>query len=82
MILDEATSSIDYKWITPFKRRSRRSIAHRLKTNNCYDRIHVRDKGDIAEFDTPREVFGREGSGFREMCDKSNIIGDDFKNTT
>ena len=44
------------------------TIAHRLKTVLDYDRILVLGHGEILEFDTPRNLFGKEGGAFREMC--------------
>ncbi|KAG7661623.1 uncharacterized protein J8A68_004892 [[Candida] subhashii] len=87
LILDEATSSIDYKTdntiqktiATEFAHCTILCIAHRLKTILNYDSILVMDKGEVAEFDTPWKLFNTPGSTFREMCDKSNISEDDFE---
>ena len=36
-----------------------------------YDRLLVLDQGKLVEFDTPFNLIQREGSIFREMCQKS-----------
>lgn len=86
LILDEATSSVDYE--TDSKIQSRISaafsdctilcIAHRLKTILAYDRILVLEKGEIEEFDTPRNLYAKENGVFRQMCTKSGITEEDF----
>ncbi|KAI5957077.1 hypothetical protein KGF54_000005 [Candida jiufengensis] len=87
LFLDEATSSIDIsadKLIqetirSEFKEKTILTIAHRLHTIINYDKILVMDKGTLKEFDTPWNLFNAEGSVFREMCDKSNIVAEDFE---
>ncbi|KAI3404492.2 hypothetical protein KGF56_002684 [Candida oxycetoniae] len=89
LILDEATSSVDYE--TDFKVQQTivrefgdctiLCIAHRLKTIINYDRILVLDKGEIKEFDTPLNLFNLEGGIFQQMCQRSNITQEDFSNT-
>lgn len=86
LILDEATSSVDYE--TDGKIQSRiveefgdctiLCIAHRLKTILDYDRILVLDKGVVKEFDTPWKLFMKEDGIFRGMCSKANITESDF----
>lgn len=52
------------------------SIAHRLQTVAFYDRILVMDAGQIAEFDTPLNLFDRPGSIFRSLCEKKvRLVG-------
>lgn len=87
LILDEATSSVDYETdakiqstiAKDFKDCTILCIAHRLRTIIQYDRILVLDKGNVKEFDKPLVLFKHKGI-FREMCDKSNIIESDFVN--
>lgn len=87
IILDEATSSVDYGTddkiqttiADEFKQCTILCIAHRLKTIINYDKILVMDKGSVREFDTPWNLFNSSGSVFREMCEKSNIVAEDFK---
>lgn len=85
LILDEATSSVDYETdariqrtiVEGFKGCTILCIAHRLRTIINYDRILVMDKGECAEFDTPKALWLQNGI-FRSMCDKSGIEEDDF----
>ncbi|EGW34105.1 uncharacterized protein SPAPADRAFT_133715 [Spathaspora passalidarum NRRL Y-27907] len=88
LILDEATSSVDYETdhkiqqtiASEFSDCTILCIAHRLKTIINYDRILVMDKGQVSDFDSPWKLFNTPGSLFREMCDKSNITEEDFVN--
>ncbi|CAX44186.1 oligomycin resistance ATP-dependent permease, putative [Candida dubliniensis CD36] len=90
LILDEATSSVDYETdskiqhtiIKEFKDCTILCIAHRLKTIINYDRILVLDKGEIKEFDTPWNLFNSENSIFQQMCHRSNITEQDFQEAT
>ncbi|EGW32761.1 uncharacterized protein SPAPADRAFT_54783 [Spathaspora passalidarum NRRL Y-27907] len=90
LILDEATSSVDYETdskiqhtiIREFSHCTILCIAHRLKTIINYDRILVLDKGEIREFDTPWNLFKSNGSIFQQMCQRSNITDQDFENIT
>jgi ATP-binding cassette subfamily C (CFTR/MRP) protein 1 len=52
-------------------------IAHRLKTIIDYDRICVMDQGQIAELDTPINLYD-QGGIFKGMCERSGIRRDDF----
>lgn len=88
LILDEATSSVDYETdfkiqtsiIKEFSQCTILCIAHRLKTIINYDRILVLDKGEIKEFDTPWNLFNISNGIFQQMCQKSNITEEDFAN--
>uniref|UniRef100_D8Q0Y8 Multidrug resistance-associated ABC transporter n=1 Tax=Schizophyllum commune (strain H4-8 / FGSC 9210) TaxID=578458 RepID=D8Q0Y8_SCHCM len=79
IILDEATSSIDFATDRKIQQTIREefgrslliTVAHRLRTVIDYDRLIVLDKGQIAEFDTPANLIEREGGIFRTMCLKS-----------
>ncbi|CCH46807.1 Multidrug resistance-associated protein 1 [Wickerhamomyces ciferrii] len=85
LIMDEATSSVDYKTDSFVQETITREfsdctilcIAHRLKTIINYDKILVLEKGELEEFDKPLELFQRQGV-FRDMCIASNIGADDF----
>ncbi|KAF8579651.1 multidrug resistance-associated ABC transporter [Ramaria rubella] len=76
IILDEATSSIDYvtdaKIQTTIREEFKNSllltIAHRLRTVIDYDRLIILDNGRIVEFDTPHNLIHKEGGAFRDMC--------------
>lgn len=90
LILDEATSSVDYETdskiqetiIREFRDCTILCIAHRLKTIINYDRILVLDKGEVKEFDTPWNLFNSKGSIFQQMCERSNVTEQDFSNST
>lgn len=85
LIMDEATSSVDYetdalvqKTISQeFKDCTVLCISHRLKTILKHDRVLVLEKGELMEFDEPKALFNRNGC-FREMCDSSDITFSDF----
>lgn len=85
IVCDEATSSVDFETDEKIQRTMRTGfagktvlcIAHRLKTIINYDRICVMDKGQIAELDTPINLFDAHGI-FRGMCDKSHIRREEF----
>lgn len=38
-----------------------------------YDRVMVMDEGQVAEFDTVLNLFDREDSIFRSLCDEANL---------
>lgn len=86
LVLDEATSSVDYETDAriqhtishQFQDCTILCIAHRLKTIVNYDRILVMDRGRLNQFDTPWALFNSSGI-FRSMCDKSGITADDFE---
>ncbi|KAH7927022.1 P-loop containing nucleoside triphosphate hydrolase protein [Leucogyrophana mollusca] len=79
IILDEATSSIDFDTDAKIQATIREefgeslllTVAHRLRTVIDYDRLIVLDKGEIAEFDTPLNLIQKEDGIFRTMCVKS-----------
>ncbi|KAG5350464.1 hypothetical protein C0989_010944 [Termitomyces sp. Mn162] len=84
IVLDEATSSIDFATDAKIQTTIREeftssllvTIAHRLRTVIDYDRLIVLDKGQIVEFDTPWNLIQKEGGIFRSMCLKSGSFGD------
>ncbi|KAF5366995.1 hypothetical protein D9758_003982 [Tetrapyrgos nigripes] len=86
LILDEATASVDYETdrkiqdtiAQEFTDRTILCIAHRLRTIIGYDRICVLDAGQVAEFDTPTQLFEQNGI-FKGMCDRSSITLDDIR---
>ncbi|KAH8833231.1 ABC protein [Flagelloscypha sp. PMI_526] len=80
VILDEATASVDLETdkkiqetISQFHGKTLLCIAHRLRTILNYDRILVLDEGEVAEFDTPMNLFNRTDGVFRSLCEKSDI---------
>jgi len=82
IIMDEATSSIDFKTDATIQTTIREefgnslliTVAHRIKTVIDYDRLIILDKGVIVEFDTPRNLIEKEGGVFRDMCLKSGVF--------
>lgn len=86
LILDEATSSVDYETDAKIQETITREfsqctilcIAHRLNTILHYDRIMVMDQGKVVEKGTPWGLFQQNGA-FRLMCQKARITAADFK---
>ncbi|KAF8838558.1 P-loop containing nucleoside triphosphate hydrolase protein [Paxillus ammoniavirescens] len=82
VILDEATSSIDFETEAKiqvtireeFKDSLLLTVAHRLRTVIDYDRLIVLDKGKVVEFDTPLNLIRTENSIFRNMCVQSGMF--------
>ncbi|KAI8066832.1 hypothetical protein BC940DRAFT_274537 [Gongronella butleri] len=79
IVLDEATSSIDFDTDrriqrtirTEFKDSAIICIAHRLRTICDYDRVLVLDQGKVVEFDTPYALMTKESGIFKQMCEHS-----------
>ncbi|KAF8068784.1 P-loop containing nucleoside triphosphate hydrolase protein [Lyophyllum atratum] len=80
LILDEATSAIDYKTDAVIQESLRTqlkndvtviTIAHRLQTIMDADRIMVLDAGRIVEFDRPSELLKKEDGFLRSLVDES-----------
>ncbi|CAH2350232.1 oligomycin resistance ATP-dependent permease Yor1p [[Candida] railenensis] len=90
LILDEATSSVDYETDSKIQKTIANEfshctilcIAHRLKTILSYDKVLVLDKGELREFDTPWNLFNTQDGIFQQMCEKSNIVAEDFENSS
>ena len=79
IVMDEATSSIDYKTETVIQnvintimvKSTVITIAHRIKTVINYDRIMVLNKGDIVEFDSPTKLLENKNGLFYELYQQS-----------
>lgn len=79
VVLDEATSSVDFDTDhkiqqtirNEFSNSSLLCIAHRIRTVIDYDRILVLDHGKIVEFDTPYALLNRQQGIFRQMCERT-----------
>ncbi|KAJ7275443.1 hypothetical protein B0H12DRAFT_1199529 [Mycena haematopus] len=80
LILDEATSAIDYKTDTVIQSSLRNelprdttllTVAHRLQTIMDADKIMVLDAGRIVEFDTPKELLEKKDGMLRALVDES-----------
>ncbi|KAJ7715183.1 hypothetical protein B0H16DRAFT_1678542 [Mycena metata] len=82
VVMDEATSSVDFETDAKIQRTIREeftgslliTVAHRLRTIIDYDRLLLLDKGRVAGFDTPLALMQKEGGIFRDMCMKSGIF--------
>ncbi|KAJ7695669.1 hypothetical protein B0H17DRAFT_1158809 [Mycena rosella] len=79
VILDEATSSVDFETDAKIQATIREefagslliTVAHRLRTIMDYDRVIVLDQGEVAEMDTPLRLMDKENGLFRTMCLRS-----------
>ncbi|KAK4561111.1 ATP-binding cassette transporter yor1 [Recurvomyces mirabilis] len=88
IVCDEATSSVDFETdqkiqktiVRGFRGKTLLCIAHRLKTIIGYDRILVMDAGNVAELDSPINLYD-QGGIFRSMCERSGIRREDFFNS-
>ncbi|KAI0634381.1 hypothetical protein C8Q77DRAFT_1056057 [Trametes polyzona] len=84
VVLDEATSSIDFATDAKIQRTIREefrgslllTVAHRLRTVIDYDRLIVLDEGRVVEFDTPANLIRKPDSVFRSMCLKSGYFAE------
>jgi len=85
IVCDEATSAVDLAtdnlvqktMQTAFEGRTLLVIAHRLRTIINSDKVLVMGGGRIEEMGVPWRLW-RQGGGFREICDKSGIVEEDF----
>ncbi|KAF9150625.1 hypothetical protein BG015_007537 [Linnemannia schmuckeri] len=79
VILDEATASVDLATDSLIQKAIRVdfsdstviTIAHRLNTVVDYNRILVMDRGQVAEYDTPRDLLKDRQSLFSKMVDET-----------
>ncbi|KAH6879600.1 cadmium ion transporter [Coprinopsis sp. MPI-PUGE-AT-0042] len=86
IVLDEATSNVDFETDTKLQKTIRTEfasstvlcIAHRLNTIAYYDRILVMDDGHVAEFDTVLNLFDTTTSIFRSLCEEANLSREDI----
>lgn len=81
LILDEATAAIDIETDELIQKTIRSqfsdctilTIAHRLNTIMDSDRVIVLDRGEIAEYDTPKALLSDKNSIFYGMAKESGI---------
>ncbi|KAF7362328.1 Multidrug resistance-associated ABC transporter [Mycena venus] len=80
LVLDEATSAIDYATDAVIQSTLRHelksdvtvlTIAHRLQTIMDFDRIMVLDAGNLVEFDSPRALLKKENGYLRVLVEGS-----------
>ncbi|KAJ6452790.1 hypothetical protein C8R45DRAFT_1223373 [Mycena sanguinolenta] len=84
VILDEATSSVDFETDVKIQTTIREefteslllTVAHRLNTIIDYDKLLVLDKGKLVEFDTPLRLIEKDGGIFRDMCLNSGYFAE------
>lgn len=81
LILDEATSAIDYETDSIIQNSLRNqvakdvtiiTIAHRLQTIMDSDKIMVLDAGRVVEFGSPKELLENKKGQLRALVDESN----------
>lgn len=81
LILCKATSAIDHRTDemvqetlrTAFADRTVLTIAHRLETIMCSDRVLVLEQGALAEFDTPANLLARPDSMFKRVIEAAGV---------
>ncbi|KIY66891.1 P-loop containing nucleoside triphosphate hydrolase protein, partial [Cylindrobasidium torrendii FP15055 ss-10] len=80
LILDEASSAIDYRTdaiiqqslrTVTMEGRTLLTIAHRLQTVMDFDRILVLDAGHVAEFDTPQALLAKKDGILKALVEES-----------
>ncbi|KAJ7145004.1 multidrug resistance-associated ABC transporter [Mycena crocata] len=80
ILLDEATSAIDYETDKVIQESLRTelgkdvtllTVAHRLRSIMDADRIMVLDAGNIVEFASPQELLRKRNGKFRALVDES-----------
>ncbi|KAL0068669.1 hypothetical protein AAF712_004385 [Marasmius tenuissimus] len=81
LILDEATSAIDYHTDSVIQTSLRKelprdvtliTVAHRLQTIMDADKILVLDAGRIVEFDSPKALLDKQDGMLKALVDESN----------
>ena len=80
ILMDEATASIDYNTDARIQTTIRElesttiTIAHRLQTIIDYDKVLVRDHGEVKDFAHPWELLQKQDGIFRGMCETSGEL--------
>ena len=81
-MLDEATAAVDLETDDliqqtlrdAFKDCTVLTIAHRLSTIMDYDKVLVMQDGELAEFNTPKELLADKLTIFYSMCSNANLV--------
>jgi len=81
LVLDEATAAVDLETDDliqetlreAFKDCTVLTIAHRLSTIMDYDKVLVLKDGELAEFNTPKELLADKSTIFYSMCSDANL---------
>jgi ATP-binding cassette subfamily C (CFTR/MRP) protein 1 len=66
-------SSFEYHWYVSLSPLLLDSCLLTLLPLAYYDRVIVMDGGKVAEFDTVLNLFDKETSIFRSLCDEANL---------
>ena len=82
LVLDEATASVDLDTDDLIQQTLKDSfqdctvltIAHRLSTVLDYDKILVMRYGEVAEFNSPKELLADKTSLFYSLCHASKLV--------
>lgn len=77
--MDEATANIDYETESTiqlaidkfFNNSTVITIAHRIKTIMNYDKVLVLEKGNVIEFDSPKNLLLKKESLFYSLVNTS-----------
>jgi ATP-binding cassette subfamily C (CFTR/MRP) protein 1 len=86
IVADESTASVDKRTDSQIQQAMREgfadctvlTIAHRIHTILLCDKVCVMDSGRCLEFASPKELFLRENSLFRALCDRSGVSRSSF----
>lgn len=89
LVADEATANVDAETDTLIQKTIREAfsdktmftIAHRINTVIDSDKILVLDKGEVAEFDTPKALLANPKSVFYSMVNESQTLDDRVANS-
>ncbi|MCO5566255.1 hypothetical protein L7F22_019931 [Adiantum nelumboides] len=81
LVLDEATSSMDYETDaavqqilrTQFNHCTIFTVAHRIATVRDYDRILVLNNGEMVELDSPNNLMNNPNSTFRALAVEQGV---------
>ena len=82
LVLDEATAAVDIQTDAMLQRTLRSplfagrtivTVAHRLNTILDSDRVVVLDKGEVIEFDTPKNLYAKEDGAFQKLMKEAGL---------
>ncbi|KAK4337018.1 hypothetical protein RND71_044198 [Anisodus tanguticus] len=82
LVLDEATAAVDLETDELIQETIRKefydctivTIAHRLNTIMDYDKVLVLEKGNVAEFDSPKKLLSDDKTIFYSLAKNSGIV--------
>jgi ATP-binding cassette, subfamily C (CFTR/MRP), member 1 len=85
LVLDEATAAVDVETDVMiqntlrgplFANRTIVTVAHRINTIMDSDRVVVLDKGEVVEFDSPKELIRQQGA-FYNLVKQAGLLTDE-----